>query len=179
MKALLVSASFLVVTFLPLTAHSGSGLRSDVDIQTIGARERELDFQLAPIKSAADLYNYLNANRQTKLSPLHILSPGAQQRFVQSLVFTEEGLASFDYRDIRSELTATQAYELLSLFGVQRSTKVIPNLRVFSASDAAVRLSESYPSISAGLTDYECRPIPGVCIRKLGSLCIIDGCVTP
>ncbi|MFC6841050.1 hypothetical protein [Xanthomonas theicola] len=77
------------------TASGGNGLALD---------QRLIDQLTAPIKSRADLRGYLAAVPAD--SPLRRLTPGARKRFIDSLVFSPSGLASYSYEDIASELTA-------------------------------------------------------------------------
>lgn len=136
------------------------------------SKERELAYQLATIKSQADLQAYVA--QRPNASPLNSLSPGAKQRFLQSLVFTDLGLASFDYRDLRSELTATQIYQLLGLFGVQRSTSSIPGLRIAGPSDAAIIAFSENPVIG-DYPDYW-RESRATCRPSTGAVCIGGNC---
>lgn len=136
--------------------------------------ERELAYQLAVIRSSADL----DLHRQLRDSPLNLLSPGARQRFLDSPVFGQRGLASFDYLDLRMELTAAQIYRLLQLFGVQRSLTLIPQPRVESPADAAVMAALSPGAIIRRGIDYgdhwcESR---ATCRRSTGAICIGDNC---
>lgn len=143
MRIMLLSAALVMAALSPIAAHSGSPPAQASATQTEEAlfahelAERDLAYRLAPIKSAVDVRSYVAKNARVK-TPLSGLSKGAQQRFLQSLVFTDMGLASFDYRDLRAELTATQIHELLGLFGAQRSTKAIPDLRIANSTDAAI-----------------------------------------
>lgn len=112
------------------TAHAGEPL-AERDLL-----ERELAHELAPVKSMSDLEGLIASGIEK--TPLHALSTGAQVRFLQSLVFTENGLASFYYEDMQRELDATEAYRILSLFGAQNSTRAIPGIRIASKSDELI-----------------------------------------
>lgn len=79
---------------------------------------RRNDISLARIRSAADLDRYL---RTHETSPLDALSEPSRKRFVESLVFTDQGLGSYRYRELEAELSPRQAFELLSLFGAQKT----------------------------------------------------------
>lgn len=103
-------------------------------------KESRRDALLAPIKSEADLYNYLDSTPEEK-NPLNALSNGARQRFLDSLVFTENGLGGFNYSDLESELTVTQVYIILSLFGVQRTTPFVKGAKVLDETDKAILAS--------------------------------------
>ena len=124
------------------------------------AYERELAFQMAPIKSAADLSDYLAKNKG-KTTPLSALSPGAQQRFLKSLMFTEKGLATFAYPDLRAELTASQIYQILSLFGSQRSINAIKGMSGTTQADRLIiNANQLAPNSTitpyTDYSDYEC-----------------------
>lgn len=138
--------------------------------------ERDLAYQTAPIKSQAQLKTYLQSGGWT---PLSALSNGAQQRFLLSLVFTERGLASFDTYDLRTELTATQVYKILALFGAQHTTKSIPGLQIRDATDAAIvdqGRGRIYPSTD--YYNYKCSP-PATCAYNMQTICIGNNCNIP
>ena len=171
MKMALLSATLVVIS-LP----SGLLKSAELDNRTLGkeAIERQLAHVSAPIKTETDLRDYLATSTEGS-TRFDALSPGARQRFVQSLVFTEKGLASFDYRDIQSELTASEIYQLLSLFGAQRSTGVIPSPRVETPTDAAIMdLVIELPPF-ADYPDYECKS-RATCSGRVGSICIGANC---
>ncbi len=71
-----------------------------------------------PITSRAELDAYLRDTPPAR-SPLSWLSPGAQRRFVGSLVYREHGLGGMSLGDLRYELTREQAYSVLRLFGAE------------------------------------------------------------
>lgn len=71
-----------------------------------------------PITSRAELDTYLRDTPPAN-SPLNWLTPGAQRRFLDSLVYREHGLGGMNLGDLRYELTREQAYTLLRLFGAQ------------------------------------------------------------
>lgn len=119
----------------------------------------------APINSQAQLESYtvdLKAD-----SPMAAFSLNARKRFIAGLQFGRQGLASYDYEPITSELTAAQAYRLLSLFGAQRTISLLPGLKIESVSDQGVMaFSDSEFSKKGGpvsdIIDY-----PGyACVRR-------------
>lgn len=55
---------------------------------------------------------------------------GSKKRFVESLRFNEKGVTSFTYSDIEAELSASQAYRLLSLFGLESAISSMHKIRV-------------------------------------------------
>ncbi len=80
--------------------------------------QRELDRALAPIKSYSELQSYLQTFPMSA-SPLNKLSPAARKRFLDSLQFNEKGLTTFRSADLESELSVSEIYAVLSLFGEQ------------------------------------------------------------
>jgi hypothetical protein len=178
MKAITVPIGMFVFLLiginLPLLAAEENML-----LEQHEAAERELAFLFAPIKSKSDLQVYLAENtlRQT---PFGKLSQGAQQRFLKSLVFTDRGLASFDYRDLKRELTAGDIYELLSLFGAQRTTFSIPDLKSLSATDEFVTMLSCGATVcicdsGCDYPEYWCSST-ATCSAKKGSVCIGSNC---
>ena len=89
------------------------------------------------IRSQGDLQRYLSATA-TSGSPLSALSSSGRTRFLSSVTFNEKGITGFRYADLQSELTASQMFDVLHLFGVERDIKIIPNVRVESAADRRV-----------------------------------------
>lgn len=71
-----------------------------------------------PITTRAQLDVYRHDTPPAR-SPLSWLTPGAQRRFLDGLVFGEHGVGGMDISDLRYELTREQAYTLLQLFGSQ------------------------------------------------------------
>lgn len=133
--------------------------------------ERKLAFEMAPVKSLDDLIAYLNSEAYED-SPLGKLSAGAQQRFLESLVFTDRGLGSFSYQDLRNELTVTEIYQVLSIFGSQRVTTAIPGLRAVSDSDNLIIRSLSFPDKNRmmGHAEYWCSSRV-TCSRSASQIC--------
>lgn len=152
MKTMLGYSLIAVAFALPLVAYSAgpqstigdSPSASNVSAEAVadyfGQREllrRELSYALAPIKSSNDLESYLYDTAQS-FSPLDRLSPSGKRRFLESLTFTERGLASYDFADLEAELSVTEIYQVLSLFGAQHTTPMIKGARVASDTDNAI-----------------------------------------
>lgn len=117
---------------------------TDVDAISTGEARFLTDRRAAPVKSAEDLHDYLrSAGHQG--TPLDFLSDEGRSIFLNSLQFGDDGLASFNSAVLREELTADQAYALLSLFGFQ--------------SAAAEWLSPESPHI-----DAENQYVEGYCV---------------
>ncbi len=69
-----------------------------------------------PITTRAQLDAYQHDTPSAE-SPLGWLTPGAQRRFIDGLVFGEHGVGGMNIGDLRYELIREQAYVLLQLFG--------------------------------------------------------------
>jgi hypothetical protein len=145
-----LGAAFSASASPPANARGGVPM---VQVDAEQARQESIDFEMAPIKSEMDLSEHLRT--ADKHSPLMALSPGARQRFIASLGFNENGLVSYRYDDLARELTASQAYRLLSLFGVQRTTHLL-GARTEAAADAAVSERPIVPRLRADHTGYKC-----------------------
>jgi hypothetical protein len=78
----------------------------------------ELVIPAKPIVTRAQLDTYLH-DTPAASSPLSWLTPGAQRRFLDSVVFGQLGLGGMSLDDLSYELTREQAYTLLRLFGAQ------------------------------------------------------------
>jgi hypothetical protein len=102
------------------------------------------------IASIDDLKRYLVVTRYG--SPLDALTPEAKGRFLSSLAFTSKGLASFSKSDLRA-LTATQAYEVLRLFGAESYLRVVEP-RIVTDEDRAI--IERYPRPAIVFDNYKC-----------------------
>lgn len=92
----------------------------------------------APIRSQRDLRRHLRDARETD-SPLDFLSPRAKRLFLSSLVFGDSGLSGYRYEELSRELTVSQAYQVLALFGAQDDVRLLPNLRLRTKLDAELR----------------------------------------
>lgn len=89
-------------------------------------------------------------------------------------------MTSFRYSDIEAELSASQAYRLLSLFGLESKVSSMRKIRVDSEEDRAV--SRAYPASAftpdrrqdGDHEDYAC--IGGhTCEESVGKICM-SGC---
>lgn len=157
-KALLVSAVATLAIGVSSAAAAASPIagQSQVSMDMVGAeqgRQRAIEFAMAPIKSADDLAAYLRTAGTD--SPLMALSPGARERFLGSLSFNANGLVSYQYEDLARELTASQAYRLLALFGAQRTTHLV-GARVEDGADEAVAAKPRVPQLRADHAKYKC-----------------------
>lgn len=101
--------------------------------------DEEVHLTMAPIRARADLDAYLHAHPITE-TPFAPLSPASRERFFDALVFDPNGgLISSPFRDIDAELTYSQAYRLLALFGREGDLPSLHHLRVESVNDRLLR----------------------------------------
>jgi hypothetical protein len=144
MKNSSIVASILILCCaLPtvLSAQSPRPLSQLADVTAALAQQdrqnNEIVSRLAPIQSAADLQQYQIDHARIG-SPLDRLSPPAKRRFLSSLTFSDKGLASFSYADLQDELTPSQIYQVLSLFGVQRTASFARYARIETDTDRMI-----------------------------------------
>lgn len=142
-------------------------------------RQGVLEQALAPIKSKADLDRYLSTAAD---SPLDWLSSNAKWEFIGGLVFSDRGLASFRYDVLAKELTPTQIYQVLSLFGVQRTTPMIKGAKVVTETDRLIAEGTHISSAASGgrrdgedYDNYWCSS-KATCSSMMDSICISSNC---
>lgn len=165
------SPAFAAVT--SVGANLPAGVIYTQQLQQQLTKTQKLALLLAPIHSEGTLARYLATN-QMKGSPLHYLDPQARQQFLISLTFNDNGLTGFAYQAF-SELTPTQVYEILGLFGAQFLTPAFATGPVSTEADAQVL--EAYavsPQIKpAGLYNYWCSS-RATCSPRSGTYCMPD-----
>jgi hypothetical protein len=105
---------------------------------------RDLAIMTAPIKSQSDLQQYMQASE--KQSPFKALSPGAQERLIASMTFNDEGLTGLRYDDLEAELSPTQIYRILALFGKQHLTGILDKAKIDTKLDDEIMNVFSPPS---------------------------------
>ncbi|MCF6288578.1 MAG: hypothetical protein L3J53_05000 [Proteobacteria bacterium] len=86
----------------------------------------------ALIKSQTDLDFY--SGLQDKSFPLNILDNDSKITFVESLRFNEKGITTFDYT-VFNNLSTDDTYKVLSLFGVEHTSKIIHNSKLLREAD--------------------------------------------
>lgn len=160
----------------------GSAYPSETNV--INVRGVDVDSQFARVKSFEQLEAYLDAGSPAESPFLHLTEDGLK-RFIDSLVFTEKGLASFDALVLETELTSSQAYSLLALFGLQRLAPYLKNARVESDLDKKVRGLEGLMVPSGAAIDESvdcpvlerarCRP-PATCVSAVAAWCVTCNC---
>lgn len=95
------------------------------------ATQQQIDAAFAPIKSAEDLQTILS-----QPSALDVLGDDLPA-FINSIEFAYTGdqKVSFDKTNLQANLTATQIYQILSLFGLQASIAEYPDALVLRDTD--------------------------------------------
>ena len=157
-KALLVSAAAALAMGVSSMAMAVDSFRipAQVSMQSVDAEQarlRAIDFEMALIKSQADLSAYLRSAGRD--SPLMALSPGARERFLDSLAFNENGLVGYNHEELGRELTASQAYRILALFGAQRTTHLV-GARIENDADRAVAAKPVVPRLMSDHKNFRC-----------------------
>lgn len=138
-------------------------------------QRNEIDNATATIRSESDLHKYLQAPPIAR-TPLGNLSPSARRQFLASLTFNDKGLTGFDYRALSNELSASEIYRVLSLFGMQHVTAQIPGVRVNTPLDAAILRQVSPQFCGTGVDcledheNYKCEST-GSCKMYNGYIC--------
>jgi len=175
-KALLVSTVAALTIYVSSAAMAVNSFQipKQVSMQSVNAEQerlRAIDIEMAPIRSSADLVTYLRSAGAD--SPLMSLSPGARERFLGSLKFNENGLVGYKYEELARELTASQAYRVLALFGAQRTTYLL-GARVESPVDRAVTQAPRVPRLMADYKEFKCVG-PHNCYAQMLYICL-QGC---
>jgi hypothetical protein len=170
MRNLLTATTALLLVFsaaAPAADQCASNLENSIAFYRDDVARREQIIALtAPIRSEGALKSYLAD--LPKNSPLIYFSAEARTKFLDSLTFGPDGLSGFKYSPIEDELTPTQAYELLSLFGVQRTVSSLSGLRKESSLDEMIMQRSSL--LDEDYKDYRCE-IRATCSRSLTDIC--------
>lgn len=133
MNVRLTLITALATTCFALTSLANASQQDGVDQS---AAVYELAQMTAPLKSRAALHDHLSQDLHE--SPLRYLSAAALRRFVGNITFNEKGVTGFSYEDLERELTVTQAYQVLALFGQQQFVSYLKGARVETGLDAAL-----------------------------------------
>ncbi|WP_147307561.1 hypothetical protein [Wenzhouxiangella sediminis] len=165
----LTIAILISVTLLPLSAISQERPNPAIEAKAVAL---EIANSQASIRSEAELQQ----NLRSKSSPLHQLSPGAKERLIDSLVFTETGLGSMRTDDISRELSEQQIYELAKLFGVQFELPKLITPSVYDKEDQALYRLIQQPTTEGELqscggwppSDSGCLEDGDVCVQMGG-----------
>lgn len=138
MKFLYPYALILVGCLLSTELHADAADTSRLDILLNHQVEqvelqKQLNFELALIKSKDDLFQALQDHSISGL-----LSNGGLSVFTNSATFNEHGLSGFDYSPLEAELTPTQIYRFLSLFGKQHVAHKLDKARIETDTDRLI-----------------------------------------
>lgn len=126
---------------VPSASNSPAGLPQSVIQKPQQKKSLRVAFLLAPIHSRATLHRYLTDTKMSN-SPLRFLSPGAQKEFLKSLKFNKNGLTAF-YYGVFDEVTTSQEYQILQLFGAQHMAGMFGVSSVNSPTDAMIMSADS------------------------------------
>lgn len=122
-----VLAAFVCLCLPAFAVSAQQGAEAEEVKQLIGK-------QLAQVRSVDDLVLL-----ESQGSPYLLLSADARQRFTDSLVFNENGLVSLYYTDLEQQLSLSQIYRLLGMFGEQKLTAMMTAARVVSPTDKLIQ----------------------------------------
>lgn len=95
-----------------------------------------LALQMAALKSFNDLQVYERLTDPT-LNPLNVMTPVNKKYFTDHLTFNEKGISGFSYAPLTG-LSTTEAYRVLSLFGVQDDIRLIRDLQIRTEQDRII-----------------------------------------
>lgn len=164
MSSLLFASS--LVTFSSAAQEQHVALAIDSQMESLRIAQKN-----APINSVVRLQEHLQNLSQD--SPLRAFSVPSRQRFVQSLRFNESGVTSMRHQEIVEELSYSEAYRVLALFGVTRILTKLPLLRSENADDERIRASKS-PPFHEDHYRYACTG-PHTCSTSSQDICM-TGC---
>lgn len=140
--------------------------------------QRALARELAPVKTLQDFYR-VQGEKNKGLDAFRKLRSQAQAEFISSLVFSDKGLASYNFKVIEDSLSVTEAYELLSLFGVQDTIRHLKGLKVKTTADLLIQRKHMTPLSCCEESEenekgYRCSS-PGTCSMSQTQICT-DNC---
>lgn len=176
LAAALVFGGYSVSTIAQTAAQTDQQVTENLAVQK--ATSDKLSLQFAPIHSAVDVNKSLIA--KVTGTPLDKLSPGAKQRFLDSLTFNENGITGFSYADLERELSASDVYQVLSLFGVQRLAPMVRGSRVETQTDSLIKATPMATCGPGGVTtgpgtgcDHEGYRCEGraTCMSQMSAIC--------
>ena len=134
-KATLVSIAATALVLLFSQANAANSHRVDAAHDEAALRSL-VAYGTAEIRSREDLVDHLQ--RRGSRSPIAALRPAARKRFMESLAFNENGLTQYRYDVLRENLTASQSYRILKLFGAEGSGSFLRTSRLETDLDAAI-----------------------------------------
>ena len=116
--------------------------------------DKDLQYMVAPIQSSKDLATYLST--QGTDSPLNLLSQRGKRDFLESLTFNKKGLTGLRHDMLEKELTPTQIYRVLALFGEQALTTKLKNARIETDLDREIMATGQLKCSSGDRSNYKC-----------------------
>lgn len=172
--SLALSVAFSM-SLLSTTAFSGEDSQSTHSSQQEAALEDwRLSQQFATINSWDSLDQFI-ARNGVKSSPFGALSSSGLNAFLDSLEFSEMGVSTINYRVLESELSVSEAYEILKLLGAGSLISQFDGLRVDNALDQRILDSEYSTSHCYCPDDTECDR-PATCSANLSTCCVTCNC---
>ena len=160
--------ALLIATTFPWqtkTAHAASEAANNSSIHPkfcqIQGIEKDLQFLTAQIKTQHDLNQHiLSSGNKKSNSPLNYLSRSGQKNFVSSITFNEKGITGYRYDILEKELTLSQIYEILALFGQQHNIEYMEAAKVETDFDMEIKnliqsRREYNANIKCGSSDHK------------------------
>jgi len=167
---------FRIVAFAAVTSIFRANFASageSVDMDAVASaqdhqleNQARIDYAIAAIRSDEDLHRFL-ASAQSIDSPLNALSESSRRRFLSSLRFNDKGLTSFAYADLETELTPTQIYRVLKLFGAEHDAAFFSRAHIETDDDVKIM---DMPRTPIDYRDYECAK-RATCTQSNFSIC--------
>lgn len=168
MKKTLIACTASVAMLSSLLSMAGDAEQMSLQRNAPGADGGAFtESSAAPIKSPSDLVFHLKGHPGD--SPLMVLSPLTRQLFLAGLRFNEKGVTTLRY-DVLESLTPSEAYQILSLFGMQGLT---PRLNLRGVGPLDNKVMAIAPSLFP-LKDYYCEG-RGTC-RQGDNVACSDAC---
>lgn len=154
-KSLAVGFLFSSVAAVSLAGQPASPRLSSADIASLETAtfQQDLANLAAPIRSERSMQRHLNGGLEE--SPLRYLSKPALGRFISSLQFNENGLTTYRYADLEAELTPSQIYQVLALFGQQHNTPMLRGAKIRTELDTEI-MRGPIPGIQAAIGGDQC-----------------------
>lgn len=167
MKGILISALFSFAAAAAAATSSGH-VATSADPGVTARVRSDISLRMAAIRSLGDVHNYVAIHR-SRLTPLDALSPGNRRVFLDSLTFNNNGITGFSYAPLQG-LTPSQAYKILSLFGVERLTQHVPGLSPSSDTDKMIMSPLNTTGPGMDHEGYACQS-RGTCAPKMSYIC--------
>ena len=115
----MTKVSTLMTTLLILTSFYSAAKEELSQLD----KQKMIHWEMAKVKTQKQVQLEL----KDQDSPLYLLSEQGRKAFLDSIVYRETGLAGYNYRPLEAELTPTEIYKVLSLFGAQSTVYISQN----------------------------------------------------